>query len=54
MKTLYIEISDDVAHAIEVRAAMDDLTLKQGVELLLAELVGMFKEAREYEKAGTV
>ena len=44
MKLLTIELDNNVAHVLEVRAAIDDLTLKQGIEALLTELVEVFKE----------
>lgn len=39
MKRLEIDLPDDVYQYLEIRAAIDDLRIKDGVELLLIELV---------------
>lgn len=44
MKQITISLPDDVAHRLEIRAAIDDLTLVQGVEQLLNHLYDHFSE----------
>lgn len=47
MKQLVIHLEDDVYSFLEVRAAMDDLRIKEAVEGLLTELAMAKKERRE-------
>ena len=46
MKTLTIELTDEVYHRLEVLAARDDDRIKEGVERFLTELVNSFEEKR--------
>lgn len=46
MKQLTIELSDEVFHYLEVRAAIDDMRIKQAVEEFLSALVTARKERR--------
>lgn len=46
MKTVTIHLPDEVAHRLEVRAAIDDITLTDGITALLIDLVERF-EGRE-------
>lgn len=50
MRSITITLPDEVAHIIEVRAAIDDLRLPRAIELLLREVAIKYKEARD---AGT-
>lgn len=42
MRRVEITLSDDVAHRLEVRAAIDGLRLAAGIERLLTHLVREF------------
>jgi hypothetical protein len=42
MRIITIELPDVVAHRLEIRAAIDDLTLAQGIEALLTHLYEQF------------
>lgn len=44
MRTMTIEIPEDVANILEVRMAIDNIRLPEGVSLLLTKLVEDFKE----------
>ena len=46
MKQLTIDLEDDVFSHLEVRAAIDDMRIKEGVERLLTEMVMSHKEGR--------
>jgi len=46
MKQLTITLDDDVFNLLEVRAAIDDMRIKEAVETLLAELVGTYKKSK--------
>jgi hypothetical protein len=39
MKQFTITLPEEIAHVLEVRAAIDDQKPEQGIELLLCELV---------------
>jgi hypothetical protein len=43
-RTMTIELPEDVAHILEVRMAIDDVRLPEGISLLLTKLVEDFKE----------
>ena len=45
-RTITISLPDDVAHDLEVRAAIDDLKLDEGVGQLLNELVKRWRLTR--------
>jgi len=47
MRPLTIELDDDVYSFLEIRSAMDDLRIKEGVENFLTELAMAKKERRE-------
>lgn len=44
-----ITLTDEVANRLEIRAAIDDLTVSQGIENLLEYLADHFEERRKYE-----
>lgn len=46
-RTIQITLPHDVAHLIEVRAAMDKLRLSEGIEQMLCVVAEGFKERRE-------
>lgn len=45
MKSYTIELPDDVAHILEVRAAIDDMRAEEGISLLLQKLVEIWGAA---------
>lgn len=45
MKTYTIELPDDVAHILEVRAAIDDLRPEEGIKQLLCHLTEIWGAA---------
>lgn len=46
MRTVTIELPDDVAHRLEVRAAVDDLKVETGIVQLLTHLVEVYEDGR--------
>lgn len=46
LRKIEIVLDEEVANRLEIRAAIDDLTLSQGIEQLLEHLYNQFKEAR--------
>jgi len=46
MRTITVALPDDLVSALEIRAAIDDLTLSQGVEALLSHLVAEWQERK--------
>ena len=46
-RTIQITLPHDVAHLVEVRAAMDNLRLSEGIEQMLCIAVEGFRERRE-------
>lgn len=51
-RPLTIELDEEVYSYLELRAAIDDLRIKEGVEDLLSELVMTKKEGREIRFEG--
>ena len=47
MKTYTIRLDDDIAHRLEIRAAIDDLPAETGIELLLTEIIIKYEEAKK-------
>ncbi len=47
MRRVEIVLEDDVAHRLEVMAAIDDVRLADGVERLLTHLVRNYEEQKE-------
>jgi len=43
MRQITITLPADIAHALEVRAAIDDLRVAEGIEQLLTYLVGEWR-----------
>lgn len=46
MRHITIELADDIFNHLEIRAAIDDLRSKEGIELLLTELVTAHKSKK--------
>lgn len=46
MKTITITVSDELHQVLEVRAAIDDLKVADGVAILLNDLVATWQEGR--------
>lgn len=46
MKKYTIELENEVAHVLEVRAAIDNMKPEQGIEALLTELVAQWAERK--------
>lgn len=46
MRRVEIVLEDDVAHRLEVMAAIDDIRLSDGIERLLTHIVRNFEEQR--------
>lgn len=46
MRQITISLPDDIAHSIEIRAAIDDLTLAQGIEAYLVDVTEAYNVGR--------
>ena len=46
LKKYTIELENEVAHVLEVRAAIDNMKPEQGIEALLTELVAQWAEGK--------
>jgi hypothetical protein len=51
MKTYTIELPDDVAHVIEVRAAIDDLKAEAGLQQLICKVVEIWGATYQSKEA---
>lgn len=49
MRSVTIKLLDGVAHRLEVRAAIDDLTLAEGIEKFLCHTVRRFNVQRRWD-----
>lgn len=46
MKTITITVSEELHQVLEIRAAIDDMKVSDGVASLLNDLVAMWQEGR--------
>jgi hypothetical protein len=46
MKTLTLDLPDEVYSHLEIRSAIDDMRIKEGVEHMLIEMASAHKERR--------
>lgn len=47
MKQYTIELPDDVGHILEVRAAIDNQTVSEGIQNLLCHIVELWKVSKQ-------